>query len=73
MVGLAQVLVLLPQLRDLVADLPRRDRLIVSLRFDEERTQAEIGEAIGVSQMQVSRLLSRILDRLRVGLSTTAA
>ena len=36
-----------------------------SLRFVEERTQSEIGRAIGVSQMQVSRLLAGIVARLR--------
>ena len=60
-------------LRDLVAGLPQRDRLILSLRFDEGRTQTEIGEVIGVSQMQVSRLLARIVGRLREGLAGEAA
>ncbi len=42
-----------------------RDQQIVYLRFFEERTQAEIGEALGVTQMQVSRLIDRILRALR--------
>ena len=46
-----------------------RERLIVHLRFVEEQTQSEIGLALGVSQMQVSRLLSGILARLRRHLS----
>jgi RNA polymerase sigma-B factor len=45
--------------------LPERDRVILALRFDEELTQAEIAQRIGVSQMHVSRLLRRALDRLR--------
>ena len=45
--------------------LPERDRMILALRFDEELTQSEIAERIGVSQMHVSRLLRRALDRLR--------
>jgi len=48
--------------------LTERERLIVHLRFVEDRTQSEIGEVLGVSQMQVSRLLSSILGRLREGL-----
>jgi RNA polymerase sigma-B factor len=44
--------------------LPARERLILRLRFEEDLTQAEIAEAIGVSQMHVSRLLRRSLDRL---------
>jgi RNA polymerase sigma-B factor len=42
-----------------------RERRILELRFFGNRTQAEIGADIGVTQMQVSRLLDRILSRLR--------
>jgi RNA polymerase sigma-B factor len=35
------------------------------MRFGAEMTQSEIGAVLGVSQMQVSRLLSRALGRLR--------
>ena len=45
--------------------LPRRERQILFLRFSEDLTQTEIAERIGVSQMQVSRLLRRSLHRLR--------
>lgn len=55
-------------LAPVVRRLPERDQQILYLRFFEERTQQEIGEAIGVTQMQVSRLLSRILRDLRRGL-----
>ena len=48
--------------------LKERDRQIVFLRYYEDRTQQEIGELLGVTQMQVSRLLSRILRDLRVQL-----
>ncbi|MFI8082279.1 SigB/SigF/SigG family RNA polymerase sigma factor [Kitasatospora sp. NPDC086009] len=55
-------------LKPLIAALPERDRQILSMRFTEELTQSEIGARLGVSQMHVSRLLSRILGRLRAGL-----
>jgi RNA polymerase sigma-B factor len=42
-----------------------RERRLLHLRFFEDRTQAEIGEELGISQMHVSRLLSRVLGRLR--------
>ncbi|MFB7252988.1 SigB/SigF/SigG family RNA polymerase sigma factor [Streptomyces nojiriensis] len=58
----------LESLRPLVGELSERDRTILALRFGEELTQAEIGERLGMSQMHVSRLLSRILARLREGL-----
>jgi RNA polymerase sigma-B factor len=45
--------------------LPSRDRLILHLRFVEDLTQSEIAERIGVSQMQISRLIRRALTRLR--------
>ncbi len=50
-----------------------RERLIIDLRFREERTQSEIGQVLGVSQMQVSRLLAAILDRLGVALGVRPA
>ena len=49
--------------------LPARDRRILYLRFYEERTQQEIASELGVTQMQVSRLLTRILSWLREELS----
>ncbi|MFF2195101.1 SigB/SigF/SigG family RNA polymerase sigma factor [Streptomyces sp. NPDC058157] len=57
-------------LAPLLRELSARDRLILGMRFGQERTQAEIGAELGVSQMQVSRLLSRILGRLRAGMLT---
>jgi RNA polymerase sigma-B factor len=45
--------------------LPTREREILFLRFNEDLTQSEIAERVGVSQMQVSRLLRRSLSRLR--------
>jgi RNA polymerase sigma-B factor len=52
-------------LAPVVRRLSDRDRRILYLRFFEDLTQAEIGADLGVTQMQVSRLLSRILDNLR--------
>ncbi|MEU2427730.1 RNA polymerase sigma factor SigF [Streptomyces sp. NPDC007851] len=57
-------------LAPLIADLDERDRQILHMRFVEELTQAQIGERLGVSQMHVSRLLTRCLARLREGLLT---
>ncbi len=57
-------------LAPLLAELDERDRQIIRMRFAEELTQAQIGECLGVSQMQVSRLLSRTLARLREGMLT---
>jgi RNA polymerase sigma-B factor len=48
-----------------VRALPERDRRILYLRFCEDLTQEEIGAELGVTQMQVSRLLTRIFRDLR--------
>jgi len=52
-------------LRPLLARLEDRDRTVLKLRFVDGLTQREVGEAIGVTQMQVSRILSRIFETLR--------
>lgn len=52
-------------LRRAVSALDERQRLVLRLRFAEDLTQSQIAARIGVSQMQVSRMLSRILDTLR--------
>jgi RNA polymerase sigma-B factor len=58
-------------LAPVVRELSPRDRRILYLRFFEDRTQSEIGDDLGVTQMQVSRLLSRILGELRTELEAT--
>jgi RNA polymerase sigma-B factor len=55
-------------LEPLLARISARERVVLELRFGEDLTQAEIGERIGVSQMQVSRLIRQALTRLRSGL-----
>ena len=47
--------------------LPEREQRVMYMRYFEDMTQAEIAEAIGVSQMHVSRLLTRSLDTLQSG------
>ena len=54
-------------LKPLLARLGERDKRILLMRFFRGMTQSEIGEQLGVSQMQVSRLLTRILEELRAG------
>ena len=55
-------------IRPLLEQLPERERRIVLLRFFRHQTQAQIAEQLGISQMQVSRLLARSLSTLRAGL-----
>jgi RNA polymerase sigma-B factor len=52
-------------LRPLLAALPVQDRRIVTMRYFDEMSQAQIAVLVGVSQMQISRVLSRSLTKLR--------
>ncbi|TML04991.1 MAG: SigB/SigF/SigG family RNA polymerase sigma factor [Actinobacteria bacterium] len=49
----------------LLQTITAREREVLRLRFEEDLTQAEIGERIGVSQMQVSRVIRQAVSRLR--------
>jgi RNA polymerase sigma-B factor len=49
----------------LMRSITPREREVLRLRFEEDLTQAEIGEIIGVSQMQVSRVIRQAVARLR--------
>jgi len=53
-------------LDDLMRVLSERDRLILRLRFREDLTQVEISEVVGISQMQISRLIRRAIEQLRM-------
>lgn len=52
-------------LRPVLCDLPERERRILGLRFFRQLTQSEIAAELGISQMHVSRILSRSLGSLR--------
>lgn len=55
----------------LLIRLPEREQQIVRLSFFEDRSQAEIAELLGISQMHVSRLLRRSLESMREGATST--
>jgi RNA polymerase sigma-B factor len=57
-------------LRGLLARLPVRERRILAMRFEADMSQTQIAAAVGVSQMQVSRLLAKSLAQLREALIT---
>ena len=52
-------------IRSLLAILKPRDREVVRLRFEEDLTQEQIAQRVGVSQMQISRIIRGSVDRLR--------
>ena len=53
-------------LKTLISQLPLRDQKIIILRFFRDKTQSETAKALGISQVQVSRLESKIFERLKV-------
>src|SRR3954453_6371781 len=64
---------LLVSLRQADHVLDDRERFVLHLRFVEDRPQTEIADRIGVSQMQVSRILRAILEKLRLELRRQGA
>jgi RNA polymerase sigma-B factor len=60
-------------LAPLLRDLDDRERWMLGMRFVEGATQSEIGETLGVTQTQVSRLLSALMERLRHQLESSPA
>lgn len=52
-------------IRPLLAGLPERERRILTMRFFESMTQTQIAQQMGISQMHVSRILTKTLARLR--------
>ena len=57
-------------IKPLLDRLDAREKRILLLRFFKNMTQSQIAEEIGVSQMHVSRLLSRTLEQLRTSLES---
>ena len=60
-------------LKRMMTGLAPRDRLVLRLRFEQDLTQEEIGKRVGISQMQVSRVLRRALAKLHVQASHARA
>jgi RNA polymerase sigma-B factor len=67
--GIAEQRVLL---EGLMRGVSPRDREILQMRYFEDMTQAEIGAAFGVSQMQVSRLVRSSIERMQLVAETQA-
>ena len=52
-------------LRDVINSLDERDKKIILMRYYRDKTQSEIAKELGVSQVQISRLEAKILERMR--------
>ncbi len=55
-------------LKDIIDTLEERERKIILLRFYKEKTQAQVGEILGITQVQVSRIEKRVLEKMRMKL-----
>ena len=53
-------------LNQIIKELNSRERQIILLRFYKEKTQTEVGKLLGISQVQVSRIENKILDKLKI-------
>ena len=52
-------------LKQAIEQLPERERKIVILRYFRDMTQSEVARAIGVSQVQISRIESKIMEKFK--------
>lgn len=52
-------------LKDLIKDLPFKDKQLIALRYFQDKTQSEIAQILNVSQVQVSRLENKIIEKLK--------
>lgn len=52
-------------LKDLIKNLPQKDKQLLALRYFQDKTQSEIAHILNVSQVQVSRLENKIIEKLR--------
>ncbi|MCL2189988.1 MAG: RNA polymerase sporulation sigma factor SigF [Defluviitaleaceae bacterium] len=57
-------------LKQLIGRLKPKERQVIILRYFQDKTQMEVAKAIGVSQVQVSRIEKRVLQALKEGLTT---
>ena len=54
------------RLKEVINDLNDRERKIIVMRYYRDKTQSEIAEELGVSQVQISRLENRIIEKIRL-------
>lgn len=57
-------------IKDAISSLPERERKIIVLRYFRDKTQSEVAKELGVSQVQVSRLESKILAKIKENFDT---
>lgn len=53
-------------LKEIISTLPEREKKIIILRYFRDKTQSEIAELMGVSQVQISRIESKVLEKIKL-------
>ena len=57
-------------LREVISELDDREKQIILLRFYKEQTQSQVGKILGITQVQVSRIEKKVLERMKLRLET---
>ena len=52
-------------LKKLLSELPEREKTVIKLRYYKDMTQSEIARLMGVSQVQISRIESKVISQMR--------
>ena len=52
-------------LKKLLAELPEREKTVIKLRYYKDMTQSEVAKVLGVSQVQISRIESKVIGKMR--------
>ena len=56
-------------LKDYINSLPEREKKVIILRYYRDKTQSEIAQLLGVSQVQISRIESKVISQLKQALA----
>lgn len=56
-------------LNDCIRELPEREKLIITLRYFKDKTQSDIAKLLGISQVQVSRIETKIINKMKTALN----
>ena len=55
-------------LKEIIEQLEEREKKVIFLRFYKEQTQSQVGKILGITQVQVSRIEKKVLEKMRVKL-----
>lgn len=52
-------------IKEIIKDLDPREKRVILLRYYKEQTQANVGKILGITQVQVSRIEKKVLNKMR--------